>query len=188
MAINLNMRAPVANPLSFAQVDSNFAQLKTAIEDLQKNASLTSHNHNGQYYLKSEIDGYIKSVWDELGRCIKQTAVSASEANTIKGNNQYWGCIETSHIGKIQWGMAIVPANNQALSTISVQYPKPYQTFAPVLMVNSSAPARGPAEGWYAQAVAVNNTVTGFTIAVDTLAGMGISQPVPVTWIAFLSS
>ena len=186
MAINLNMRAPAANPLSFAQVDSNFAQLKTAVEDLQKTVALAGHNHNGQYYLKSESDAFNKSIWDEMAKCVKLISINFSSPNTVTGNNQYWGCIDTTFIGRIQWGMAIIPANNSWSSSIRVTYPKAYKEFAPIVLVN--ALETGNTGGWETQAVAYNNNPTGFDLVLGLLGTQRINKPVPVQWIAFLGN
>ena len=123
MSINLNLRAPAANPLTFQQVDSNFNQLKTAIETIQnslQNLSNVNHNHNDLYYLKTEVNQLLAD----------------NRWNTIYDGHKAGTSFNVGILGgvKFGWGWGNIPPNGLSNAGIRYSFPKAYEQFGPIVL------------------------------------------------------
>lgn len=153
MSINLNLRAPAANPLTFQQVDSNFNQLKTAIENVQnslQSLANVNHNHNDLYYLKSEVNQLIADItWKGL---YDSPSFSVGVLGGVK----------------FGWGYATIPLGVGGDSSLRFTFGKSYDLLGPVViaqLMDEIPFSKGPAP--YLNVRDVDRF--GFSIYTDTI-------------------
>jgi hypothetical protein len=115
MAIDLNLRAPAANPLTFAQVDSNFNQLKAAIEK----CSLNTHNHNDLYFLKNEIEYILYGI------------TKMTNYTYVPGAGAMW---DHNHLGRYGFGWGTLLAGQ---TETTVNFPRGYNSVGPVVLITT---------------------------------------------------